>query len=227
MDNDGWLDLVVANSHVYPEVDTSALGSAFREPRIFYHNLGPDSGKAVKFEDLSARSGPGITTPASARGLAAADLFNDGRVSFVVNNLSDRPMLLVNVAKNSNHWLGVHLAGRRSNRDGIGAQVTVHAISTEPGRSVCSPPGIAPGIAQPRVWMQEVRSGSSYNSSSDLRLHFGLGPMTGLAGVYITVRWPSGLTENFGSPTPEGLITTVDKILTLKEGSGQSVTTTP
>ncbi len=214
VDNDGWLDLIVANSHVYPEVDTSALGSAFREPRIFYRNLGPDLHNAVKFDDLSLSSGPGITTPASSRGLAAADLFNDGRVSFIVNNLSDRPMLLVNVAKNSNHWLGLHLIGTRSNRDAIGAQVTLHAVSTED--SSATPP-----TTQPRAWIQEVRSGSSYNSSSDLRLHFGLGPMTGLAGVYITVRWPSGLTETFGSPSPDSLIKVLDKILTLREGSGQ------
>jgi hypothetical protein len=220
VDNDGWLDLIVANSHVYPEVDTSALGSAFREPRIFYRNLGPDVHHNVRFDDLSASSGPGITTPASSRGLAAADLFNDGRVSFIVNNLSDRPMLLVNVDKNENHWLGLHLIGTRSNRDAIGAQVTLHAVSTEDS-SATPAPSATPATTQPRQWIQEVRSGSSYNSSSDLRLHFGLGPMSGLAGVYITVRWPSGLTETFGSPSPDSLIKVLDKILTLKEGSGQ------
>jgi hypothetical protein len=218
VDNDGWLDLLVANSHVYPEVDNQALGSAFREPRIFYHNLG-----TAKFQDLSAGSGPGITTPSSARGLAAADLWNDGRVSFVINNLSDRPMLLVNLAKNSSHWLGVHLAGTRSNRDGIGAQVTVRATPA----SESSATATASATPQPSAWMQEVRSGSSYNSSSDLRLHFGLGSIT---NVSVTVRWPSGLTESFGSPSLDSAIKSqgtikIDRIITLKEGSGQPQST--
>jgi hypothetical protein len=198
VDNDGWLDLIVANGHVYPQVDSQQLGSAFREPRRFYHNLGPADG-AVKFEDLTSKSGPGLTTPASGRGLASADLWNDGRLEFVVNNLSDRPMLLVNEAKNSNRWLGVRLVGVISNRDGIGAQVTLHGHS--------------------RTWMQEVRSGSSYNSSSDLRLHFGLGQDTPAS---ISVRWPSGLTETFGSPDTGSLPS--DSYITLKEGSGKPAT---
>ncbi len=189
IDNDGWIDLVVANGHVYPEVDSAQLGSTFREPRLLYHNL-----RNGKFEDITKTSGPGITTPASARGIAAADLFNDGRVDFVVNDLSDVPMLLVNVAPNTNHWLGLSLAGTKSNRSAIGARVTVKAGAL--------------------VQIQEIRSGSSYNSSSDLRLHFGLGAEKGPAEI--TVRWPGGLTETF---TQSGL----DKIVSLEEGSGKAV----
>src|SRR6185312_17455079 len=98
-----------------------------------------------KFRDLSKRSGPGLVDPRSSRGLAIGDLFNDGRLEAVINNLSDRPMLLVNLAKNQNHWLGVHLTGTSSNRDGIGSRVTLRSAK--------------------RVWVDEVRSGSSYNSS--------------------------------------------------------------
>lgn len=219
VDNDGWLDLIVANGHVYPEVDTQALGSAFREPRLFYHNLGTG-----KFQDLSVSAGPGITAHTPARGLAAADLWNDGRVSFVVNNLSERAMLLVNLAKNSNHWLGIHLVGTKSNRDGIGAQVTVRAFP-DPAALPATPAS----TPQPGAWMQEVRSGSSYNSSSDLRLHFGLGAMTGLSpSVTVTVRWPSGLTESFGSPSAVDAIKgggsiKIDRILKLTEGTGLPV----
>ena len=116
VDNNGWPDLLVVNGHVYPEVDSAKLGSTFREPRFLYYNLSNG-----RFKDLSKTSGPGLTEPLSGRGLAIADLFNDGRLEAVVNNLSDRPMLLVNVAKNQNHWLGLaphrnHLQPRRYRR---------------------------------------------------------------------------------------------------------------
>jgi hypothetical protein len=188
VDNDGWPDLLVVNGHVYPEVDSAKLGSNFREPRFLYYNLSKG-----KFKDLSKTSGPGLTEPLSGRGLAIADLFNDGRLEAVVNNLSDRPMLLVNVAKNQNHWLGLHLIGTISNRDAIGAHVTV--------------------IGTKRRWVDEVRSGSSYNSSNDLRLHFGLGLEATLTSI--EVRWPNGTLEQFDPPT------TVDHYLDLTEGQGR------
>ena len=113
----------------------------------------------------------------------------------VINNISDCPMLLVNLATNQNHWLGVHLIGVASNRDGIGARVLVR--------------GSAAGTS--RVWVDEVRSGSSYNSSSDLRLHFGLGQATRVESI--EVRWPRGGSETFPAVA-------ADRIVTLKEGSG-------
>jgi hypothetical protein len=116
----------------------------------------------------------------------------------VVNNLSDRPLLLVNEAANNNHWIGLQLAGTKSNRSALGAHVTVQ--------------GTAAG--KPRVWVDEVRSGSSYNSSSDLRLHFGLGPQPKLTAL--TVRWPGGALELF--PAPE-----LDRFTTLVEGQGKPV----
>ena len=189
VDNDGWPDLLVVNGHVYPEVDSAKLGSLYHEPRFLYYNLGNG-----KFRDLSKVSGPGLVDPRSSRGLAIGDLFNDGRLEAVINNLSDRPMLLVNLASNQNHWLGVHLIGTSSNRDGIGARVTLRSAK--------------------RVWVDEVRSGSSYNSSSDLRLHFGLGTETHL--TQIDVRWPNGKTEIFVPPP------TVDHIIELTEKNGRS-----
>ena len=128
VDNDGWPDLLVVNGHVYPEVDSAKLGSFYREPRFLYYNLGNAHGtKPVKFEDVSKTSGPALVEPRSSRGLAIADLFNDGRIEAVINNLSDDPMLLVNLARNHNHWLGLHLVGTASNRDAIGARVTLHS----------------------------------------------------------------------------------------------------
>ena len=189
IDNDGWPDLIVANGHVYPEVDSEKLGASYREPRFLYLNLGNG-----KFKDLSKSSGPGLTIPQSSRGLAIADFFNDGRLEAVINNLSDRPMLLVNLASNHNHWLGLHLIGTKSNRDAIGAHVLLRS-----GK---------------RLWVDEVRSGSSYNSSSDLRLHFGLGAETVLNTI--DVRWPNGSAEQFGP------LTSIDQYIDITEGKGRS-----
>ncbi len=107
--------------------------------------------------------------------MAIADFWNDGRLSAVVNNMSGHPMLLVNLAPNKNHWIDIATQGTKSNRDGIGARVTV--------------------FAGHRKYVQEVRSGSSYISSSDLRIHFGLGASTTINRI--EVFWPSGLKEIF------------------------------
>ena len=149
VDNDGWPDLLLVNGHVYPEVDSGNMGSAYREPRLLYHNLGNG-----KFQDISSESGPGVTQPQSSRGLAIGDLWNDGRQEAVINNVSDYPLLLVNRVKNKNHWLEVQLAGVTSNRDGIGARVKVTAS---------------------RVMVDEVRSGSSYSSNNDSAAAFWVG----------------------------------------------------
>jgi hypothetical protein len=188
VDNDGRLDIMSVNGHVYPEVDTDQLGSTYKEPRLLYWNAGNG-----KFKDLSTESGPGCTLPESSRGMAIGDLWNDGRISVAVNNISSKPSLLVNLAANTNHWLGIRAIGTKSNRDGIGAQLSVFAGG--------------------RKYTQEVRSGSSYISSNDLRLHFGLGSTTEVDRV--EVRWPSGLHENFDPP---GL----DRMIMLVEGKGKA-----
>ena len=197
VDNDGYPDLLVVNGHVYPEVDAAKLGATFREPRFLWGNLGNG-----RFRDLSAVSGPGMTEPLSGRGLAVADLWNDGRLEAVVNNLSDRPMLLVNEARNANHWIGLRLIGTVSNRSAIGARVTLTGTLSR----------------KERVWVDEVRSGSSYSSSSDLRLHFGLGAQSALRGM--TVRWPNGVTEQFPAPL-------IDRISDITEGSGRPAAPKP
>jgi enediyne biosynthesis protein E4 len=189
VDNDGWPDLLLVNGHVYPEVDSQHLGSNFREPKILYHNNGNGT-----FSDISANAGPGITTVSSSRGLAVADLWNDGRVSAVISNMNAPPMLLVNDLRNENHWIAFHLIGTKSNRDGIGAKITMKAGA--------------------RTFVDEVRSGSSYDSNNDMRVHFGLAAAAKVDSV--EVRWPSGLIENFPNLA-------VDLMHTLKEGSGTPV----
>jgi hypothetical protein len=191
VDNDGWPDLLLVNGHVYPEVDSQHLGSNFQEPKILYHNNGNGT-----FTDISDNAGPGITAVSSARGLAVGDLWNDGRLSAVISNMNAPPMLLVNDVRNRNHWIAFHAIGSKSNRDGIGAKISVKAGA--------------------RTLVDEVRSGSSYVSNSDMRVHFGLGSATKID--WVQVRWPSGLLERF-----ENL--PVDSIHTLKEGSGTPVTT--
>ena len=188
-DNDGWPDLLLANGHVYPEVDKNNLGSNYEEPRILYRNLGKGA-----FADISASAGPAIIARASSRGLAIGDLWNDGRISAVITNLNSAPSLLVNQVRNSNHWIAIRTVGTKSNRDGIGARISVKA--------------------GPRTLMDEVRSGSSYNSSSDIRVHFGLGSAARVDSVQI--RWPSGLIERFDNLP-------ADAIHSLKEGSGTAI----
>jgi hypothetical protein len=188
-DNDSWPDLLLVNGHVYPEVDKQQLGSTYEEPRILYHNNGDKT-----FSDISAQAGSGITAVHAGRGLAIGDLWNDGRVSAVISNMNALPSLLVNQVRSSNHWVGLKAVGTKSNRDGIGARVTLKAGA--------------------RVLVDEVRSGSSYDSNSDMRIHFGLGSAAKID--WVQIRWPSGLTERF-----ENL--PIDAIHSLKEGSGVAV----
>ena len=148
LDLDGFLDMVVANGHVYPEVDIHQIGT-YRQRNQIYRNL-----RNGKFEEIASKAGPGFQELYSSRGLAAGDVNNDGQMDFLVANLDEAPSLLQNKGVAGN-WLMIKLKGTRSNRSAIGARVTIKA-------------GQLTG-------MREVKSGSSYQSQSDLRLHFGLG----------------------------------------------------
>lgn len=192
-DNDGQPDLLLVNGHVYPEVDTLNLGIEYSEPKLLYRNNGNGT-----FMDVSDRAGTGISTKSAARGLAVGDLWNDGRLSAVIANRNGTPNLLVNQMRYPNHWIGIKAEGTRSNRSGIGTRVCVR---TESGKQI-----------------DEVRSGSSYLSQSDSRLHFGLGLNTKVD--YVEARWPSGLVERFANPA-------IDRIFLLKEGLGEAVSQSP
>jgi len=141
------------NGHVYPEVDKNNLGSKLRRAA---HSL-PQSRQGT-FADISSSAGPGITMTASSRGLAVGDLWNDGRISAVITNLNAVPSLVVNSGTQLQP-LDCHSHRRyKIDRDGIGARISVKVGA--------------------RTLVDEVRSGSSYNSSSDMRVHFGLGSST-------------------------------------------------
>jgi hypothetical protein len=168
-DNDGRKDIVIVNGHVYPEVDESKLPTRYKQPRLFYWNVG-----GGKFIDRSDQAGPGLTTPNVSRGSASGDLDNDGSVEIVVNNLGTRPSLLKNFGTHKN-WLLTQCIGTHCNRDAIGARVFVYVG----GRRISG----------------EVQSGTSFLSQNDARLHFGLDRDTRYD--HIEVVWPGGKRERF------------------------------
>lgn len=167
-DNDGWKDIFVVSGHVYPEVDRHPSEVTYRQPRLVYHNLGDGT-----FQDVSALAGPAILEQKASRGAAFEDLDGDGDVDVVIVNLNDVPSLLRNDSPGKQNWLTLELEGERSNRSAIGALIRV----TAEGRSQSA----------------EVRSGTSYYSSSGLRVHFGLGRATRVETIEIS--WPSGIQQ--------------------------------
>jgi hypothetical protein len=168
LDNDGWLDFVQVNGHVYPQVDTKSIGTAYREPKQLFQNL-----HNGKFRDISKLAGPALQIPQISRGLAVGDLFNDGHLELVVENLEGSPMILRTQSGAANHWISLELAGTKSNRLALNARVRITTGSL--------------------TQIGEVLSGGSYLSQNDLRLHFGLGSNTKADTVQIT--WPSGRKE--------------------------------
>ncbi|MBV9760832.1 MAG: CRTAC1 family protein [Acidobacteriaceae bacterium] len=173
VDDDGWRDLVVANGHVYPEVEGKQLGDTYLQPTVLYHNLGNG-----KFRDVTTEAGPAFATPRPARGLAVGDLLGDGHQQIVLVNMNSTPSLLANHGPHG-HYLNLSLTGTKSNRSAIGAR----AIVTAGGRN--------------RI--DEVMSGGSYYSQNSLTLHFGLGDCP--RADKIEIRWPSGIVQTLG-PTP-------------------------
>ena len=184
-DNDGWKDIVVANGHVYPEADQVGGKMLYAQPMLLYR--GSPSGR---FEDVTKTAGSGFAPNRLARGLAIGDLDNDGTLEIVTNNMEQAPTLLHQPARQGNFAL-IRAIGVDSNRDGIGARVTV----------------VAGGLTQ----MDEVRSGGSYLSHNDLRLHFGFGAATKIDSLKIS--WP-GRHEEVLTGLP------VNHLIVLKEGQG-------
>jgi enediyne biosynthesis protein E4 len=193
-DNDGWKDLLIANGHVYPEADTYAWGTSWKQRPMLFRNI---DGK--QFEPVPAVEGTGLADVIAGRGMAVGDLFNDGKMDAVINVMDGHPVLLRNVSEDKNHWLELKLVGglrtaenSGSPRDAVGSTVYLTAN----------------GMRQ----REDVLSGGSYLSTNDLRAHFGLGQATKIDGI--EVHWPSGHVEHFAAPD-------VDRILTIVEGSGK------
>ena len=170
-DEDGWPDLLLANGHVYPEVDAAPIGETYHQPTILYRNLGNGT-----FGDITGTAGPALQVSRPARGMASGDLDGDGHPEVLIVNLNQRPTLLKNANPSSNA-VSVSLQGTESNRNAIGARVHV--------------------LAGERRTMREVVGGGSYYSHSDFTLHFGLGAVTEVEALEIT--WPSGRRQRWSS----------------------------
>jgi enediyne biosynthesis protein E4 len=185
-DNDGWPDLFLVNGHVYPQVDTLDVGARYREPKLLFLNQ-----RDGTFRNISKLVGPAIQIPQVSRGAAFGDLFNDGHVDIVVENLDGKPMILREEGGNHNHWIGFELAGTKSNRLALNARVKA--------------------VAGDLIQVDEVRSGGSYLSQNDLRIHFGLGSHDRLDRVEIL--WPTGKSDTITNLA-------ADHIYAVKEGEG-------
>ena len=168
-DNDGYLDLVAVNGHVYPQLDKSRSGAAagYKQRKLLYHNRGDGT-----FDEAAAQSGPVLMEERASRGLAVGDLDNDGRLDLVINDLDGSPQVLRNEGPGAGSWLTVKLKGKGKNTDALGAVVKVKA--------------------GPLAMRRVVLSGTSYLSQDDMRAHFGLGKAAQAESV--EVRWPDGTT---------------------------------
>ncbi len=186
LDNDGWLDLITVAGHVYPQTDLMPSDPGYRQPKILSLNQ-----KDGTFCDASDEAGPALKEKRVSRGLAVADLFNDGNMDLVINDLDGSPMILRNQGIPGRHWVSFELAGTKSNRLALNARIKI----------------TAGGITQ----TGEVHSGGSYLSQNDLRLHFGLDSATKIDRV--EVRWPSGAVDQIGNLE-------VDRFYSVLEGQG-------
>lgn len=168
-DNDGLLDLFIANGHVYPEIEQASPGTRYKQVNSVFHNEGHG-----KFVESSKETGVADQSPHAARGVAFADFNNDGFVDVLVANNGDPPLLLHN-GRNQNHFINFKLVGTKSNRDAMGSRVRV--VSGETSQ------------------IREIAGGGSYLSQSDLRANFGIGTAT--IAQTVEIKWPSGQTQTF------------------------------
>jgi hypothetical protein len=185
LDNDGRRDVFIANGHVYPEVDGQGLGTRYKQRKQVFMNAG------AKLRHATTEIGGGLLLEKSSRGAAFGDYDNDGDIDVLVVNMNERPTLLRNDSPAGNHWITLKLTGTKSNRDGIGARVTVQA-----------------GGRRQRL---EVRGDGSYQSHSDIRAHVGLGRATKIDRV--EVAWPSGAVDVATNLA-------ADRMYAVREGAG-------
>ncbi len=192
-DNDGDLDLFIANGHIYPQMDGYDFGTRYRQRNHLFENLGG------RFVEVSEGAGGGLAPVRSWRGAAFADYDNDGDVDILATAIDDAPVLIRNDTTPRGHWLSVRLVGAaRSNRDAVGARVTLFAGG--------------------RTQIRERKGGGSFLSASEGRLHFGLGDATTVSSL--TVRWPDGRSETLRDLS-------ADRELTIRQGASATLSSPP
>jgi hypothetical protein len=184
--NDGWEDFFLVNGHVYPQVDSAHAAAKYHEPKLLFLNQRDGS-----FRNVSKQVGEAITVPQVSRGMAIGDLFNDGRLEAVVENLDGKPMILRAAGGPQNHWISFQLEGVKCNRLALNARVRATAGEL--------------------VQLGEVISSGSYLSQNDLRIHFGLGAHERVDRA--EVLWPNGKTETLTNLA-------ADRFYTVREGEG-------
>jgi hypothetical protein len=184
--NDGWSDILTVSGHVYPQVDSLAAGARYRESKVVLFNKGDGT-----FRDVSREAGNVILLPQASRGAAFGDFDNDGKVDAVIENIDGPPLILRNTTMNANHWVSFQLFGKKGNRLAIGAKVKI--------------------FAGQQIQTAEVRSGGSYLSQNDLRVHFGLAGAKTVDRVEI--RWPGGASETLHNEI-------ADRTYCIREGDG-------
>ncbi|HEV8131519.1 MAG TPA: CRTAC1 family protein [Acidobacteriota bacterium] len=182
-DNDGWIDLFVANGHVYPQVDSTGWNTSYKQRALLFRNL------KTRFAEIGASGGTALYMPRSSRGSAVGDFDNDGGIDVLLNNIDDSPSLIRNDGGNkAGHWLEIRLTGsvpQKCPRDAIGSVV------------FCTANGVR--------MRGEVASGRSHMSQSDLRVHFGLG--TANKVERLEVRWANGRTVEYRIPKVDSIVT--------------------
>ncbi|MFL6215440.1 MAG: CRTAC1 family protein [Blastocatellia bacterium] len=186
VDNNGWPDIFLVNGHVYPEVERLTTEAGYAQRKVLYRNL-----QNGRFEDISERVGGPVMQPTASRGCAFGDYDNDGDIDILINTVNALPELLRCDSTNQNNWITIKAVGTKSNRSGIGARIK---CVTEDGNQI-----------------DEVRSGGSYYSQSDLRVHFGLGKRDKVKTIEI--RWPSGQADTLTDVA-------ANQFITVKEGAG-------
>ena len=189
IDNDGWLDVLLVNGHVYPEVEKLTTEAGYAQRKVLYRNLGNG-----KFVDISEKIGGALLETTAARGCALGDFDNDGDLDILINPVNALPELIRTDSTTGNNWIAIKTIGTKSNRNGIGARL-----------KITMPDGL--------ISIEEVRSGGSYYSQNDLRVHFGLGRNSKIKTLEI--RWPSGQTDILNDIP-------ANQILTVTEGSPKS-----
>jgi hypothetical protein len=191
-DNDGWPDILICNGHVYPEVEQLKTEAGYAQRKLLYRNL-----RNGHFADVSLQAGTGISDPAPCRGCAFGDFDNDGDIDVAVNTVNDYPQLLRCDSRLENNWIKIRTIGTKSNRSGIGARLIciTHVV----------------GETKPHHQIDEVRSGGSYISQNDLRVHFGLGKAEKVD--VLEIRWPSGQVDTLKDVK-------ANQLIFVKEGAG-------